>query len=537
MQFERSSSEIASVSRQKVEQLFQTLDSFAFSITSQAESELKLSGQRWPFFSIQDWSQKAEKLVNATVSKDPWVILAPIVQEEDRTEWGQYMQQNTLSWVQESISNEGLGGQFTVSGILNRTASFIYQLDAESAYQPTEISRTGESLPIWQLYPFQSQNPATVPYFSMGLDTLSTTKMADLYRVSKQVSGPTMDITNLTSVTGATLPASHIMQPIYDTTHPGSKELVAVVIYRASWIGYIEDVLDDDAKGIHIVLRFSCPNDPNKMSISAVRTGGSTTTVVGDVHDRTYEHLEHMETLVDLGIDQAPDGVCVPKVTLHLYPTKDYYDSIERIITPTQTASIILAVFGLPALVFFLYDYLVGRRQIQFINRIALQEMIVSNVFPSAIRDKIYDEGGRRKSGDFDIVTAAESSLDSEEAPPPMAELFPSTTVVFADIAGFTAWASAREPQQVFILLESLYGAFDQIAAENGIFKVETVGDCYVAAAGLPIVEATLDLDHASAACLFANDCVRKMKEMTRRLEVTLGPDTTDLELRVGIHR
>ena len=41
-----------------------------------------------------------------------------------------------------------------------------------------------------------------------------------------------------------------------------------------------------------------------------------------------------------------------------------------------------------------------------------------------------------------------------------------------------------REPSQVFILLESVFKAFDELAQQYGIFKVETVGDCYVAACG-----------------------------------------------------
>ena len=53
-----------------------------------------------------------------------------------------------------------------------------------------------------------------------------------------------------------------------------------------------------------------------------------------------------------------------------------------------------------------------------------------------------------------------------------------------ADIVGFTAWSSVREPFQVFTLLETVYNAFDRIAKKLRIFKVETIGDCYVAAAG-----------------------------------------------------
>jgi Adenylate and Guanylate cyclase catalytic domain len=44
---------------------------------------------------------------------------------------------------------------------------------------------------------------------------------------------------------------------------------------------------------------------------------------------------------------------------------------------------------------------------------------------------------------------------------------------------------SSRNPSQVFMLLEVLYGAFDKIASCRKVFKVETIGDCYVAATGL----------------------------------------------------
>ena len=56
----------------------------------------------------------------------------------------------------------------------------------------------------------------------------------------------------------------------------------------------------------------------------------------------------------------------------------------------------------------------------------------------------------------------------------------------FADISGFTAWSSVREPAQVFKLLETIYRSFDRIAKKRKVFKVETIGDCYVAVTGLP---------------------------------------------------
>jgi class 3 adenylate cyclase len=114
----------------------------------------------------------------------------------------------------------------------------------------------------------------------------------------------------------------------------------------------------------------------------------------------------------------------------------------------------------------------------------------------------------------------------------PIADLFPETTVMFADISGFTAWSSVREPAQVFTLLETLYGAFDAIAVRRGVFKVETIGDSYVAVTGLPEPRD----DHAIVMAKFARDCRSQMALLTRQLEKTLGPGTGDLQLRFGLH-
>jgi uncharacterized membrane protein YgcG len=62
----------------------------------------------------------------------------------------------------------------------------------------------------------------------------------------------------------------------------------------------------------------------------------------------------------------------------------------------------------------------------------------------------------------------------------PIADFFPSCTVLFADIIGFNAWSSSRDPIQVFTLLQSVYEVFDKAAKDWGAFKVETIGDSYV---------------------------------------------------------
>ena len=64
------------------------------------------------------------------------------------------------------------------------------------------------------------------------------------------------------------------------------------------------------------------------------------------------------------------------------------------------------------------------------------------------------------------------------------------------------------------------------------VFKVETIGDCYVAATGLPEPQA----DHALRMARFATKMMHSMIDVTRQLEVRLGPDTGELRIRVGMH-
>ena len=103
---------------------------------------------------------------------------------------------------------------------------------------------------------------------------------------------------------------------------------------------------------------------------------------------------------------------------------------------------------------------------------------------------------------------------------------------MFADMEGFTAWSSMRDPSSVFHLLETIYSSFDAVADKRGVFKVETVGDCYVAVCGLP----EPNKDHAVVMARFARDCLQKLTAVTSRLEVILGPETSSLGFRFGLH-
>ena len=59
-----------------------------------------------------------------------------------------------------------------------------------------------------------------------------------------------------------------------------------------------------------------------------------------------------------------------------------------------------------------------------------------------------------------------------------------------------------------------------------------TFEDCYVAVTGLPQPRK----DHAIIMTYFAQNCLATMEQIKRKLAITLGPDTADLAIRVGLN-
>ena len=66
-----------------------------------------------------------------------------------------------------------------------------------------------------------------------------------------------------------------------------------------------------------------------------------------------------------------------------------------------------------------------------------------------------------------------------------IADAHATATVLFSDFADFTRIAAALEPQALIDELNELFSGFDAICEQNGVEKVKTIGDAYLAVAGL----------------------------------------------------
>ncbi|XP_055371528.1 uncharacterized protein LOC129605660 [Condylostylus longicornis] len=91
------------------------------------------------------------------------------------------------------------------------------------------------------------------------------------------------------------------------------------------------------------------------------------------------------------------------------------------------------------------------------------------------------------------------------------AECYEAATIYFSDIVGFTEIAAECTPLEVVTFLNSIYKVFDERIECYDVYKVETIGDSYMVASGLPVKNgnkhvteiATMALDLLDASSLF----------------------------------
>jgi len=106
-----------------------------------------------------------------------------------------------------------------------------------------------------------------------------------------------------------------------------------------------------------------------------------------------------------------------------------------------------------------------------------------------------------------------------------IADAYPSVSVLFADMVGFTKMSRTMSASELVAVLGDLFSRFDLITEYHGLEKIKTIGDCYMLAGGVP---EPFD-GHAEAVVNAALDFCAALTEMHER---TGGA----LQMRIGVH-
>jgi len=106
-----------------------------------------------------------------------------------------------------------------------------------------------------------------------------------------------------------------------------------------------------------------------------------------------------------------------------------------------------------------------------------------------------------------------------------IADHFDDATVIFADVVGFGKITARMKAYEIVACLNQLFSEFDRLAEDAGIEKIKTIGDNYMAVAGVPTPRA----NHVRMAAKFALDMVAATARLRSRLPVPFS-------IRVGLH-
>jgi adenylate cyclase len=176
---------------------------------------------------------------------------------------------------------------------------------------------------------------------------------------------------------------------------------------------------------------------------------------------------------------------------------------VHAFLLTAATAAILLALYRLERARrrVFQTDLVIAAQSAQLASEKERSDQLLVNVLPASVAAKLVNEPGV------------------------LAEEMPQTSVLFADLVGFTPIAARLPAAEVVRHLNEIFSRFDDLAERMGVEKIKTIGDAYMVVAGLLHPQT----DHAERA-------VRMGLAMIAETARYAGESALPLQLRVGVH-
>ncbi len=126
-------------------------------------------------------------------------------------------------------------------------------------------------------------------------------------------------------------------------------------------------------------------------------------------------------------------------------------------------------------------------------------------------------------------ILPAETADELKQYGTAQAKNYDLVTVLFTDFKGFTKIAEKLSPQQLVAEIHHCYEAFDRIVEKHNVEKIKTIGDAYMAAAGLPTPSTDNPVDAVRAAL-----AIRDFMAAYQVERIAQGREP--FEIRIGVH-
>ena len=114
----------------------------------------------------------------------------------------------------------------------------------------------------------------------------------------------------------------------------------------------------------------------------------------------------------------------------------------------------------------------------------------------------------------------------------PVADVLDNVTLLFADIVQYTNFGNAHQPVEVVKMLMELFKRFDNATRECNVYKVHTIGDCYVVMGfnGKVSMNERNYYEEAKNVCKMGEAMIKHIREVRKKVNFEA------LDMRIGIH-
>jgi hypothetical protein len=396
------------------------------------------------------------------------VVFAPLVKAEKESEWVEYSIANQ-GWINESARLRAVhpGHRDPLHGTINDHEHNTYGrklLEPDGTINDYEHNTYGRKLlepePISPITPFiyrwedgrkvpetfvsgqviaplWQQSPAAASEVNVNL--LSEERVVEMYTARTATNqsllsthfemgdlfdslfGPNDKLVKLN-------PHNFLMEPVYSAFEE-SPELVGFLLGVTAFKNMMDNVVQVGANNIIAVISDSCGSRNLTYELN-----GPISTFLGyeDLHDDRFNAFVHSIKLENY--ETVVEGMCLHE--LKVYPSAAFRASYDTNKPAIYTCGITLA-FIVTGVLLIIYDRMISRRQEKTMDSAIRTSNLISSMFPENVRDRLMEDA---------MQDEGKTSVGGGIKTRPIADFFPEATIIFADIAGFTAWASTREP-------------------------------------------------------------------------------------------
>ncbi|CAB9519351.1 Guanylate cyclase [Seminavis robusta] len=398
------------------------LDSFAASLAVYAETNE--IGERWPFVTLPMFEHYAQHSLKQAHIETLNVL--PLVTNSQRQDWVEYANSKYDGWVQEGhYLQKGnldrlVGGDETYHAYISDRqpdGSFVNATERDYyfiswLYSPPPATYDLLNGNLFSVPPFAKAAEAIM---ALGNETVMTPVMPHVGIPTAM----TREEHNLLHTelldTRSENPHSFFTHAVHRARRPGDPldeetEIVAVLAGATAWDVALLQLLPEGVVGIYAVIKNNCGQE------HTYEIRGPDAFYLGDkdLHESKYSS---MERVVNLALHSHKNFATTPghcQYTMHIFPSSEFRDSYDSN-TPELFAMVVAITFGLVAIVFWVYDLFVQRRNHNLVVRAGQTNAIVYSFFPRQEQEQ-YDGDAIKQTERFPELTGNTRPEETETA-------------------------------------------------------------------------------------------------------------------------